>query len=250
MAGGYESNERQIALVTGAAHGIGKAIAERLAAAQFRVLAADLDAEQLALNQPNWDKEQLPITGRKLDVSDRHGVRQLFEDSARIDVVVNNAGIGSPLISFDALTKADIMRIFEVNVIGTFIVGQEAARRMVAGGRIINISSRGYLGGAGAAHYVASKAAVVGLTRAMAIELRWSGIAVNAIAPGMIKTRALGLFDDKMRERLEALEPTGAAASPAVIADVVHFLAGASARFLSGEVLHVDGGKSLGIPRF
>lgn len=243
-------SEREVVLVTGAAHGIGKAIAERLAAAHFRVLAADLDADQLAINRPTWEKDSPSITGRRLDVCDRHDVRELLAESARIDVVVNNAGIGSPLIPFEALTRTDIMKVFAVNVIGTFIVAQEAARRMVRGGRIINISSRGYLGGAGAAHYVASKAAVVGLTRAMAIELRWSGITVNAIAPGMIETRALDLFDRKMRERLEALEPTGAPANPSVIADVVQFLAGGSARFMSGEVLHVDGGKSAGIPRF
>jgi 3-oxoacyl-[acyl-carrier protein] reductase len=239
---------RELVLVTGAAHGIGKATAERLASLDFRVLAADPDTAQLQLNQLDWDCRELPIIGRNLDVRDRDGVRRLMEESGQIDVVVNNAGIGSPLVAFRDLEQSEIMRIFAVNLLGTFVVAQEAARRMRRGGRIINISSRGYLGGAGAAHYVASKAAVVGLTRAMATELRWSGINVNAVAPGMIETRALGLFDAQMRGRLEALEPGGAAAPPQVVADVVAFLASSAARFVSGQILHVDGGKSIGVP--
>jgi 3-oxoacyl-[acyl-carrier protein] reductase len=95
---------------------------------------------------------------------------------------------------------------------------------------------------------VASKAAVVGLTRAMAIELRWVGIAVNAVAPGMVDTRMMADFTPEMRRSLEAREPTGAAADPALIAGCVAFLASPDAAGINGQVLLADGGKSLGMP--
>jgi 3-oxoacyl-[acyl-carrier protein] reductase len=237
----------EVALVTGAAHGIGKAIAERLALDGFSVLAADLDSTRLAENQAEWALRGLPICGHTLDCRDRVGISALLDAEGRIDVAVNNAGIGGELKMLGALGRADIARVFEVNLLGAFRVAQEAARRMRAGGRIVNIASRGYLGGAGAAHYVASKAAMVSMTRAMAVELRWSGLRVNAVAPGLIDTRALSLFGD-MRSRLEALEPSGGAHDPDEIADIVSFLASPAARFINGEVLLADGGKSIGCP--
>jgi len=237
----------EVALVTGAAQGIGKAIAERLALDGFRVLAADLDPDQLATDAATWRRRGLTISGHVLDCRDRAGVAALLDAEGRIDVAVNNAGISGKLNFVSQLSREDVAAVMAVNVLGAFRVAQEAARRMAPGGRIINIASRGYLGGAGAAHYVASKAALVAMTRAMAVELRWSGLSVNAVAPGMVDTRALSLFGD-MRPRLEALEPTGAAHDPAEIADVVSFLAGPGARFINGDVLMADGGKSIGCP--
>ncbi len=237
----------ETALVTGAAHGIGRAIAERLARDGFRVLASDIDGDALSARQSEWTAAGLLVEGRTLDVTDRASVRALLDAEASLDVTVNNAGVGGSLAFLSALPRAEIARVMEINLLGAFRVAQESARRMGPGGRIINIASRGYLGGAGAAHYVASKAGMVGMTRAMAVELRWRGLRVNAVAPGLIDTRALGMFG-AMRAGLEALEPSGAAAEPAVIADVVSFLAGPGARFMNGEVLLVDGGKSLGCP--
>ncbi|HOY77631.1 MAG TPA: SDR family oxidoreductase, partial [Hyphomonadaceae bacterium] len=126
-------------------------------------------------------------------------------------------------------------------------VAQEAVRRMRAGGRVINVASRGYLGGSGAAHYVASKAGVVAMTRSMAVELRWRGIRVNAVAPGMVKTRLLDDFGD-MLPALKRLEPSGGAASPEKIAAIIANIASADADFVNGQVLLVDGGKSIGVP--
>jgi 3-oxoacyl-[acyl-carrier protein] reductase len=237
----------EVALVTGAAHGIGRAIAERLALDGFRVLAADVDPDQLTINQDDWTGRGLSISGHVLDCRDRAGIVALLDGQDRIDVEVNNAGIGGDLKFVGDLSRAEIAMVMEINLLGAFRVAQEAARRMRPGGRIINIASRGYLGGAGAAHYVASKAAMVALTRAMAIELRWSGLRVNAVAPGMVDTRALSLFGD-MRSKLEALEPTGNAHDPGEIADIVAFLAGPASRFINGDVLLADGGKSIGCP--
>jgi len=133
-----------------------------------------------------------------------------------------------------------------VNVIGTFLPAQEAARRMHAGGRIVTVSSRGALGGTRFAHYVASKAAVIGLTRAMAMELRARQIAVNSVAPGFTDTPMTRSAPAEMFAAWEQLEPSGKAATPDIIADAIAFLASPGTRFITGQTLFVDGGKSLG----
>jgi 3-oxoacyl-[acyl-carrier protein] reductase len=117
---------------------------------------------------------------------------------------------------------------------------------MQAGGRIVTISSRGALGGTRFAHYVASKSAVVGLTRAMAMELRARQIAVNSVAPGFTDTPMTRSAPPEMFAAWEKLEPSGKAASPEVIAHAISFLASPATQFITGQTLFVDGGKSLG----
>jgi 3-oxoacyl-[acyl-carrier protein] reductase len=231
-----------LALVTGAARGIGRAIAERLARDGLRVLACDIDADALAVQRDDR------IQGVVLDCCDRPGVAALLEREGPVAVVVNNAGVASEMIPALELTREAFQRMLTINLRGTFIVAQEAARRMAAGGRIINIASRGYLGGAGAGHYVASKAGVVGLTRAMAVELRWRGINVNAVAPGMVDTQMLSGFTEATRRGLERREPAGRAADPSAIADIVAFLGSPGASQINGQVLLADVGKTLGAP--
>ena len=237
-----------VAVVTGAARGIGRAIARRLAQDGFTVIAADIDAQDMAATTAALADEGLVVEPVGLDVSNRAGVAALFARLGKVDVVVNNAGVAAPLLGLAELTLAEVKRVFAVNVEGVFIVAQEAVRRMESGGRVVNIASRGHLGGAGAAQYVSSKAAVVGLTRAMAVELRWAGITVNAVAPGMVATRMLDEFTPETRRALERREPSGGAADASAIAAVVSFLASADSGFVNGQVLLADGGKSLGVP--
>lgn len=242
------SGHARCAVVTGAARGIGLAIAEQLARDGLSVVATDRDGELAHAEAERLRAQGLAVQGAALDVQDRAAVRALFATLPAIDVVVNNAGIASTMIPFRELDADRLRSMMGVNLLGSFIVAQEAVRRMPDGGRVVQIASRGYLGGAGAAHYVASKAAVVGMVRAMAIELRWRSITVNAVAPGMVDTRMLEGYTPEMRRALEQREPAGAAASPQTIADAVSFLASPRAGQCNGQVLFVDGGKSVGMP--
>lgn len=234
----------EVAIVTGAAQGIGLAVARRLAEDGFRVFALDRDAKVMD-EAGTLRGEGHDVTGAVVDVTDRAAIVAVLDQAGRVDVAVCAAGAYWPK-RFDELDADDFRRIMEVNLIGVFILAQEAARRMGAGGRIVPIASRGALGGTGFAHYVASKAAVVGLVRAMAMELRGREICVNAVAPGFTATAMTQRMPPDEYAKAVALEPRGRAAEPAEIADAVSFFASRRSRFTTGQTLFVDGGKSLG----
>lgn len=239
------TSDRLTAYVTGAAQGIGLACVERLAREGWRVVGLDLQAGRLGLAMGGLRAQGLDVAGVACDICDRAAVVHALQAEPRIDAMVCAAGIynDAPLLD---LTEGAFREMLEVNVVGTFIPAQEAARRMQAGGRIVTISSRGALGGTRFAHYVASKAAVIGLTRAMAMELRPRQIAVNSVAPGFTDTPMTRSAPPEMFAAWEHLEPGGKAASPDMIADAVAFLASPGTRFITGQTLFVDGGKSLG----
>jgi 3-oxoacyl-[acyl-carrier protein] reductase len=235
----------QTAFVTGAAQGIGLATVERLAQDGFRVVAMDRNAQRLREEAARLLGLGLDVVAAPVDICDRVSVAAVLDAQPRVDVMVCAAGIYNDARFLD-LTEEAFRGMLEVNVIGTFIPAQEAARRMTAGGRIITISSRGALGGTRFAHYVASKAAVIGLTRAMAMELRDKRIAVNSVAPGFTDTPMTRSAPPEMFAAWEQLEPGGKAATPDLIANAIAFFAAPSTQFITGQTLFVDGGKSLG----
>ena len=163
----------------------------------------------------------------------------------RIDILVNNAGIFDVKHFFE-LTAADFEHMYAVNTVPMFTLARLAAPRMAHGGRIINLASRAALGARHYAHYVASKSAVLGLTRAMALELAPLGITVNAVSPGVIETGMLKSRSDTNLDALRTLQPLGRLGTPDDVARTIAFLADPAADFITGQVILVDGGRSLG----
>ncbi|MEJ8823050.1 SDR family NAD(P)-dependent oxidoreductase [Variovorax humicola] len=239
------NSSKPIALVTGGAGGMGLATVERLARDGFAVIMIDRD-ESLAKRETQRLVERgLDVQCRVIDLTDEDAVRGLVRSLPPVQALVNNAGIFDER-KFLEVSNADFRRAYEVNLIAVATLTQEVAKTMPDGGRIVNIASRAYLGAKNHPHYVASKAAVVGYTRASAMELAPRGILVNAIAPGLIDTPILrALTPERLAAQL-ALQPTGKAGRPEDIAQAVSFLVSSQTDFITGQVLFVDGGKSLG----
>lgn len=236
---------KPIALVTGGAGGMGLATVERLARDGFSVVMVDRDEALANKETQRLQGLGLDVQCRVLDLTDEEAVRGLVRSLPPISALVNNAGIFDER-KFLEVSNADFRRAYEVNLIAVATLTQEAAKTMTEGGRIVNIASRAYLGAKNHPHYVASKAAVVGYTRASAMELAPRGILVNAIAPGLIDTPILrALTPERLAQQL-ALQPTGKAGRPEDIAQAVSFLVSSQTGFITGQVLFVDGGKSLG----
>lgn len=232
------------AIITGAARGIGKGIVEKLAGEGYHIVALD------RLDAVHDVADALRAAGARIDsevcdIRDRAAISAIMDRYAPVDVIVNNAAItGSHF--FEELSEEHFREAFEINAIGTFVVAQEGARRMRNGGRIVNIASRSFAGAPQMAHYVASKTAVVGLTRAMAIDLSPRDIRVNAVAPGVVDTEMLHYMTPERQKMMLSLQLLGRIGQPEDIARAVSFLASPENRYITGQVLIVDGGRSLG----
>jgi 3-oxoacyl-[acyl-carrier protein] reductase len=233
------------ALVTGGASGMGLRTVERLARDGFVVALVDRNAALAERETERLNGLGLEVQCHVLDLTDEEAARALVRALPPINALVNNAGILDER-KFLEVSSADFRRDYEVNLIAVATMTQETVKKMPDGGRIVNIASRAYLGAKNHPHYVASKAAVVGYTRASAMELAPRGILVNAIAPGLIETPILRALTPERLAQLLAAQPTGKAGQPEDIAQAVSFLVSPLTCFITGQVLFVDGGKSLG----
>jgi NAD(P)-dependent dehydrogenase (short-subunit alcohol dehydrogenase family) len=244
-----------VALITGGQQGIGRAIALALAREGADIALNYLDdegaAERVAKEIRETGRRCLPLPG---DVARARDVAALVEAAERgvgpVDTLINNAGI-FPRSAFLDLSEAEWDRVHGVNLKGSFLAAQAVARRLVARGApgaIVNLaSSAAYRSSPRGTHYVASKAGVVGLTRAMALELAPHGIRVNAIAPGLTDTAQPR--DGHSEAELQAMArqvPLGRMGQPDDVATVAVFLASSDARHITGQVIHVNGGAYLG----
>jgi 3-oxoacyl-[acyl-carrier protein] reductase len=175
-------------------------------------------------------------------------VNRVVGEFGRLDVLVNNAGVNRDAMSHK-MTEEQWDQVLAVNLKGTFLCAQAvlAGMRERGWGRVINTSSVGSLGNIGQANYAASKAGVIGLTRTLALEYAKYGITVNCVAPGPVMTRMLAGVPEAIREKIVAKVPIGRIARPEEIAAVHAFLASEDAAFITGQVLFVDGGMSVGV---
>ncbi len=240
------SIEQKVALVTGAGQGIGRGIAHALARKGCRVVVTDLSQETAEAVAGEITEAGGVAVAAAGDVADRAQVRELFSASSvfgPVEILVNNAGI-FPFTTFSDIGEDEWHRVIGVNVHGVFHCTQEALVCMPDGGRIITISSIAARAGiAGLTHYCASKAAVEGFTRALAVELAGRNITVNAVAPGAIDTPgAGGGAVDEATQQLLAGVPLGRKGAPEDIAEAVCYLASPEAQYVTGQVLVVDGG--------
>jgi 3-oxoacyl-[acyl-carrier protein] reductase len=241
--------ENRIAVITGGARGIGRAIAETLAKRGASVVIADRNAEMASTTAA----EIASATGRRtisvaVDVADSASVKGMIDQALaefdRIDILVNNAGTTRDNLIM-RMEEADWDLVLSINLKGVFNCSKAVVRQMMKQryGRIVNISSvSGLAGQAGQANYSASKAGVVGLTKALARELGSRQITVNAVAPGFIPTDLTKDLPEELKEASLKSIPLGRWGTPEEIAYAVAFLASDEAGYVTGHVLSVDGG--------
>ena len=238
----------RVALVTGAAQGIGKAVALLLARNGADIVVSDINlekAEETANEINSIGRKALAV---KVDVANWNDVEQMveviLEKFAKIDILVNNAGITRDKLIL-RMTDEDWDAVLNVNLKGTFHCTKAVVRHMAKqrSGKIVNIASVvGEMGNAGQANYSASKAGVIGLTKTIAREFAQRGININAIAPGYIETPMTEALPEKAKEELKRLIPMERLGKPEDVAEAVLFLVSEESNYITGQVLNVNGG--------
>lgn len=238
----------QVALVTGGARGIGKTIAEDLAKKGVNLAIADVSVESALETAKELAARGVKTRSLRLDVSKSDQVVKAFEDIVRefgrIDIVVNNAGITRDGLVL-RMKEEDWDAVININLKGVFLCSKEAVKVMVKQkyGRIINIASVvAFMGNPGQANYSASKAGIVGLTKTVAREYASRGITVNAVAPGFIATAMTDALAENVKQEMLKSIPVGKFGSVEDVAHAVSFLASPESGYITGQVIHVNGG--------
>ena len=239
----------KVAVVTGGTRGIGLAIAAWMLERGASVVISGRDADRLDVAVKELTQNGAPAVGVVADAGRREDADRLIEMArerfGRLDVLVNNAGITRDGLVI-RMKDEDWDRVLETNLKGAFLMTRAASKAMVrakTGGRIINIASTaGAMGNAGQANYSAAKAGLIGLTKATARELAHWGILVNAVAPGLIETDMAAALPTDARDALLAQVPLKRIGTAREVAEMVGFLAGDGAAYVTGQVFHVNGG--------
>jgi len=233
----------KIALVTGGARGIGKAIAKRLVEEGASVWISDIDEKAL-----KETSKELNCKYVVMNVADEEqviqGIKKIVQDEGRIDLLVNNAGITDDTLLI-RMKLEQWKRVIDVNLTGTFLVTREVAKVMIKNryGRIVNIASVvGEMGNPGQANYAASKAGMIAFTKTIAKELAARNITANAIAPGFVETKMTDALPEKVKQAYFEAIPLQRFAKPEEIAGLVAFLLSEEASYITGEVIRINGG--------
>ncbi|MBD3224952.1 MAG: 3-oxoacyl-[acyl-carrier-protein] reductase [Caldithrix sp.] len=245
------SDQQGVAIVTGAARGIGKAIALKLANEGKHIVVSDILIDEAEQTANELEKKGIRTLAVKTDVSNADDVHSLIADTVNtfgtVDILVNNAGITKDNLSI-RMSEQDWDTVLDINLKGTFLCAQAAAKVMMKKkqGRIVNIASvSGILGTAGQANYASSKAGVIGLTKTLARELGSRNINVNAIAPGFIITEMTEKLSDSVKEEYLKQIPLKRGGTPEDVANAVHFLVSPESSYITGTVINVSGGMVL-----
>jgi 3-oxoacyl-[acyl-carrier protein] reductase len=241
----------KVALVTGASQGIGWDIAQALVVAGAKVAVAARTEEKLALLVGEIEAAGGEAIAVKMDVADaeqvKAGFKQVIDKFGRLDILVNNAAITRDGLAV-RMKADDWDAVIRTNLTGAHLCIQQALGTMMRAraGRIINVSSVvAQMGNAGQANYVATKAGLIGLTKAIAMEIASRNITVNAVAPGFIDTPMTSVLSDKVKEELKTRIPLGRLGVPRDVAASIVFLASDEAAYITGHVLDVNGGMYL-----
>ena len=238
----------RVAFITGASQGIGRECAAELARAGARVIVGARQQDKLQELVEEIRSSGGEADAVSLDVSSRDSVKAAFQQARelceRVDILVNNAGITRDGLAL-RMSAENWDGVIETNLSGSFACIQAVLSGMVRArwGRIINISSVvGVSGNPGQANYAASKAGLIGLTKSLAQEVASRNITVNAVAPGYIQTAMTGVLDDKVKQKIEETIPLRRIGLPQEVAHGVRFLASDQAAYITGHVLHINGG--------